>query len=520
MPYRPIPNQQRDLHFGAGRTTWVIPRSFAISERLLDMIPGGLMWLGVVLMVIGSYYAPTLMIACATGLALYSAIRFTLAGIANLYGLRLIRQWENTDWQAVYTRRAGHTSLVSDAVHHLVIIPNYHEDIAILRRTLDHLAGQNSAQRSMTVVLAIEASERGAREKGTVLKTEYGSRFEHFFVVVHPTGITGEMQCKSANQAWAARWAKQKLVDELGYSINHLLVTTMDSDTIWHPHYFESLTTLFATDQQRYTTYWQAPIRYHGNVWHITPIMRILHAYSSAWELAYLAAPWWRALPMSSYSMSLRLLHSAGYWDPDAIADEWHMYIKSFFQRGGNIHLCPVFLPFWANATTGSTFLHAIKERYMQTRRHAWGAKEIGYTVTQILERAPLLPRGSVKLLVRVAHDNLLAGPGWIIMMLGAQLPVMFYPHVTAHGPGLLSLLLLQAAALVVSLLTLMFWVIDIRLRPQSAITHRVRSRLKELACLPLMAVATIVCVALPVMHAQTRLLLGLPIEFRVTAKR
>jgi len=42
---------------------------------------------------------------------------------------------------------------------------------------------------------------------------------------------------------------------------------------------------------------------------------------------------------------------------------------------------------------------------------------------------------------------------------------------------------------------------------------------LVELASVPLLAIMTFVCVALPVLHAQTQLLLGLPLEFRVARK-
>ncbi len=305
-----------------------------IPERLLDMIPGGLVWAGLILVVVGAIAAPLLVVWWAALLATYSAVRFTLAGGAALWGLRLVRRWEQIDWSAEYVRRASANSLPLDSVHHVVIIPNYCEELATLRRTLDQLAQQSNARSAISVVMAMEYGEIGAAEKGHLLRASYADQFENFFVAVHPQGLPGEMQCKSANLAWAARWAKRVLVDEMGYDLRHLVVTVMDSDTLWHPRYFASLGALFATDPQRHSTFWQAPIRYHGNIWSTNPLLRILHAYSSAWELAYLAAPWWKALPMSSYSMSLLLVDRADYWDPNVIADEWHMYIKTFFSSG------------------------------------------------------------------------------------------------------------------------------------------------------------------------------------------
>ncbi|NDJ75554.1 MAG: hypothetical protein GYB65_04780 [Chloroflexi bacterium] len=518
MPYQFIRDQRpraavAQYPVSARRTARI---TVAIPERVLDMLPGGLAWIGLVMVVLGAYYAPLTLVLAAALLALYSALRFTLAGTGTLWGLLHIRRWSGVDWRIEYIRRMDANTLPLELVHHLVIIPNYNEDLTLLRRTLIHLS-QQAQTASMSVVLAMEGQEDGAMQKGTLLKKEFGAAFEHFFVVTHPRGIPGEMQCKSANQSWAARWAKRMLVDELGYDLNHIVVTSMDADTVWHPAYFESLGVSFATDAQRYATYWQAPIRYHGNVWATNPLMRILHAYSSAWELAYLAAPWWQALPMSSYSMSLRLLDRVGYWDPDVIADEWHMYIKSFFQRAGNVRLQPIFLPFWAHATAGRGVARAIKERYLQTLRHAWGAKEIGYTLALWNQTRQ---RGSLGLLVRVAHDNLLAGLGWIVMMLGAQLPMLFHPALVRDNLTSAPFILLQISITTIMIVTIVFWALDLRLRPHRPQPWTLSERIYELASLPLLAIITFVCVTLPALDAQTRLMLGKPLVFRVSTKR
>lgn len=511
-----LSGSQRSLVFPNRKTT-PIPSPY--SSRLLDMIPGGWAWSGLVFAVLSAYGAPVVALWAAAALAVYLTGRFVLAAGAALWGLRRVRQWEALDWAAEYARRASASSLPREAIHHVVIIPNYQEDLSILRRTLDHLAAQYDAKTSISVVLAMEIRETQAASKSTLLRSEYSDHFEHFFVFFHPKDIPGETACKSANLTWAARLARRALVDQRGYIADHLLVTVMDADTLWHPHYFESLTALFATCSQRYTTFWQAPIRYHGNVWAIRAFMRLLHAYSSAWELAYLAAPWWQALPMSSYSASLRLLHDVGYWDPDAIADEWHMYLKGVFHHAGPVRLCPVYLPFLANATTGNTVGQALKERYLQTLRHAWGAKEISYTIHQ-MRTHPQTPfwRGA-GLLLRVAHDNLLAGFGWIVLLLGAQLPMLFHPDITRAAFHTPPFILLQTSAAIMTGLTVGLWLMDLAIRPPRPTAWTIRARLAEIMSLLLLTVLTFCCVALPVLHAQTRLLLGLPLEFRVSAK-
>ncbi|NDJ84702.1 MAG: glycosyltransferase [Chloroflexi bacterium] len=521
MPYQSPGTRRHNVQFGVGQSGFVGVEPTRIPQRILDAIPGAMAWLSLGVVILAAIHVPMLMLFGASLLALYSALRFLLAGIATIIGLRRVRAWHNNDWPQEYRRRRTETSLPLDAIHHVVIIPNYKEELSTLRTTLDRLAEQPNALDNVTIVLAMEAGDPDAVTKGEILKAEYERLFKHFFVPIHPKGIHNEMQCKSANQAWAARWAKRQLVDEMGYNIHHIVVTTMDADTLWDKHYLEALGVLFATDDQRYSAFWQAPIRYHSNVWRINPFMRLLHGYSSAWELAYLAAPWWQALPMSSYSLSLKLLDNSGYWDADVIADEWHMYIKAYFKREGDMVLRPIYLPFLASATGGSGIWDSIKQRYRQTLRHAWGAKEIGYTVSQSREHPYVGWLPSFRMTFRVAHDNLLAGAGWIIITAGTQLPALMHPELIIANRYSLPMIILQVSFAIISAMTLLFWIVDVRIRPprppKQAMTRI--ERLQTALSIPMLPTLTLVCVALPVLQAQTQLMLGVPLHFRVTKK-
>ena len=521
MPYQPRRSRRSSLQFGAVPTVATTPPALNVSERMLDAIPGGLAWLSLGLVVIGAIYAPMVMMGAAAVLAMYSSLRFLLAGVADVWGLRLIQHSEKRDWQRHYRRKADETSLPLEDVHHMVIIPNYQEELHTLRQTLDRLAEQHNAMDTVTIVMAMESGEQEAIAKGDLLKEEYAPLFANFLTAVHPKGLHNEMQCKSANQAWAVRWAKRQLVDEMGMDVHHIIVTTMDADTLWHPDYLEALAVKFALDEDRYSAFWQAPIRYHSNVWKIDPFMRILHAYSSAWELAYLAAPWWQALPMSSYSLSLKLLENAGYWDSDVIADEWHMFIKAYFKREGKLFLRPIFLPFLASATAGTNVFSSLKRRYQQTRRHAWGAKEIGFVFAQIQEHPYVDRFQGLRLLWRVAHDNLLAGAGWVIITLGTQLPAILHPSLVREQTHSAPFVALQVGFLMVLALTFFIFFMDVRIRPPRP-ANQTRSRkeqIQSLLSIPMLPSLTLFCVAFPVIQAQTQLMLGIPLQFKVTKK-
>jgi hypothetical protein len=312
----------------------------------------------------------------------------------------------------------------------------------------------------------------------------------------------------------------------------------MDADTQWHPQHFFVLTALFALNEHRHLRFWQAPIRYHGNIWDINPLLRIVNAYATAFELSYLASPWWLAMPMSSYSLSLRLLHTSGYWDGDVIADEWHMFIKAYFARGGEVRLEAVMLPFIADATIGEGIVSELKERYLQSLRHAWGSKEIGYMIAKMIDHPDVELLPALRLLFRISHDILLAGAGWVILTVGSQLPVLLHREIAPFNPldiindpaqgletalhGLYShpiwLMLVLAGAMVV-LLAIVFWLQDVQVRPARDTRHTVSERIWTLLSFPLMPFLTLVVLAIPTIQAQTRLLFGIPLQFRVSKK-
>lgn len=491
-------------------------------ESLLDRVPGLMILASLMFCVIGAIWFPYILASIAAGLALYALLRLISVGIASVRGLKRIAEWEQVNWQERFAAYTAGAPLQWHDIHHLVIIPNYQEPLHILRKTLSNLAASPEAPQ-MTIVLAMEADEPDGTVKAEILQAEFAACFAHCFHTRHPSQIPGELRCKSANQAWALRYARRKLVETFGYNPDHIIVTTMDADTLWHPQYFCALTYQFATDPARHTCFWQAPIRYHGNIYDSNPVLRLTNVYTTATELAYLQASWWQSLPISSYSISLNLLDSTGGWDTDVIADEWHMYVKAFFARRGQIHLKPIFLPFLANVVTGDTLWETFKKRYAQTLRHAWGSKEIGYTIAQMLRHPDTNLLKSLRVLVSVWHDLFLSSAGWIVMTLGGQLPLLLHPsireqmlhHIWRYPP----FLIFQIVGAVLLILGIVFLILDIQLRPPRPHPASRREQLESLLGFVLLPVFGVVFIVVPVFHAQLRLLVGRPLAFTVTPK-
>ena len=144
------------------------------------------------------------------------------------------------------------------------------------------------------------------------------------------------MRGKSSNEAWAAKETVAELCERRGLDINHLTVTSCDADTLFPPQYFECLTYHFATDPRRYRRFWQAPIFFYNNIWQVPAPLRVPNALAGLVHLCRLSRRRKVLFSQSTYTLSMRMAHDVGYWDTDIIPEDWHMFLKCFYNLGGN----------------------------------------------------------------------------------------------------------------------------------------------------------------------------------------
>ena len=72
---------------------------------------------------------------------------------------------------------------------------------------------------------------------------------------------------------------------------------------------------------------------------------------------------------MGRSSMCLALIKQVGYWDTcgDAIGEDFHMTIKSFWKTKGNVYTEYIHLPFnQLNVQTGVSYFCDLKARFWQ----------------------------------------------------------------------------------------------------------------------------------------------------------
>ena len=408
------------------------------AERLWNMLPLALSLFLITCLAWGPFAAPQVL---AAGLVLflgYWLVRTYAVVAACVVGLRRIRNWERTNWIAKYCEwLPGHPEAEAwDWPRHVVIIPNYKESEEGLSRTLDSLAVQANAGQ-LVVVMAMEAREMGCRAKADLLLKKYRARFGEMFATYHPAGLPGEAPGKGSNEAWAAREAHIRLIEDGGDDIRRYSVTSCDADAVFHAHHFEALNHLFLTARDRYRTFWQPTIFNTNNLWDIPAPLRMMDGLSGINRLSNLVLPGSLKFPTSCYSVSWEMLTEVDYWDEEVIPEDWHIFLKCCFTLGDRVHVEPIFLPLGNDCVLTESYWKTMKAHYAQSVRHAWGASDIPYAWRACRNgRTPLSRRRRFALTGAVTKVHSLWAAQWYLITLGSRIPALLQAHTGAQMPG------------------------------------------------------------------------------------
>jgi len=365
----------------------------------------------------------------------------------------------------------------------------------------------------------MELRDQGAGARARALEDEFATRFAGLFATFHPAGLPGEVVGKSANENWAARIAKRRLVDELGYNLDHLTITSCDADTVFHPRYFACLTYKFATDPQRYRRFWQSPILLTNNIWESPAPLQAGSALAGMHLLANLCKRDRVVFPQSTYSLSLRLAHEAGYWDPDVIPEDWHMFLKCYYACGGTVGVEPIYLPTGNDAVRAATTWRSFVEAFRQHQRHAWGVCDIPFAVREMLAHPEMPWRRRVRRVIAVAANHLLWSTHWFLLSIGWWAPWLV-GQLTGTHPDVAGLHLAARTVMTACLLPyLALILVDARLRPPRPAWWRARHDVVAALMWLALPITSFLFSTLPALAAQTRLMLGRRLEYRVTEK-
>jgi cellulose synthase/poly-beta-1,6-N-acetylglucosamine synthase-like glycosyltransferase len=481
------------------------------SQRLLEILVPGLSWVLITMPLWLSYWHPAMVAYLIITFDVYWFYKsFTLAFHA-VKSFVTLTAHVKIDWMAIAKILPNFENL-----YHVIIIPEYHEPIHILRRTLDNLTKQDFPKGRIIVVLATEEKDPDAKATGKILKEEYGGRFGHFLVTRHVLH-TGEVAGKSSNMAWAGR----RIVKELkkwNISPSLTTVTSCDADALLHPKYFSYLAHSFLTDENRDKHFYQGAILFYSNIWRIPLPGRVLNTIYSISDLALLSQKQ-RLINFSTYSLSLATAIKAGYWAVDVIPEDYHLFFKVYFLYGEAVATRSIFLPILVDAAESHGFWRTMINQYEQSKRWAWGVSDIPYVIRNIFIHGEIPLPDRLRRLLLLLEQHVFWSSNWFILTLGSTLPPIINP---AFGRTVLGHNLAQLSSGILTLamaFLLVVLIIDWRTkppRPKEVKTWHLPFLYIQWLTLP---IVSFFLAALPGLDAHTRLLLGKRLEYRVTEK-
>jgi cellulose synthase/poly-beta-1,6-N-acetylglucosamine synthase-like glycosyltransferase len=481
------------------------------TRRLLEVFIPGLSWILITMPLWLSVWHPALV---AYLIITFDVFWFYKSATLALYAIQSFMTMNahiKVDWLTL-AKPLPHF----DDLYHVLIIPEFHEPIHILRRTLDNLTKQDIPKEKLIIVLATETKDPEASTTASLLTKEYASLFGKFLVTKHAL-VPGEVAGKSSNMAWAAKQVIKHL-PRWKISIDYTTVTSCDADALLHPKYFSYLSHSFLTDPERHFKFYQGAILFYNNIWRIPLPSRVVNTMFSIANLSMLSQKN-RLINFSTYSLSLATAKRAGLWSVDVIPEDYHMFFKVYFALGTRVKTKGIFLPLLLDAAESHGFWRTMVNQYEQSKRWAWGISDIPFVVRNSILHDEIPWTDRLRRVVLLLEQHILWSSNWFILTIGSTIPPLVNP---AFGRTLLghNLAQLSSGILTLSLIFLLVLIIlDWRIKPP---------RPKEFAAWKLpflyiqwltMPIVSFFLAVLPGLDAHTRMILGKRLEYRVTEK-
>ncbi len=486
--------------------------------RILESIPGALVWVTLVGALALSWFQPLWMVYFVIVFDVYWLLRVLYYLPFLVVAWVRFRRALKTDWQAKAAASVGY-----DRIRHLIFLPTYQEELPVVREAFHNLlAGSYPASRMVICLTGEERDRERFEQIERAIQSEFSGRFLHLETMMHPKGLPDEIPGKGSNLHWAGH-QMVPVIERLGISPDDLIVSSFDVDTQAHPQYFSCLAAVYLSTPNPTRSSYQPVALYNNNLWDATAPVRIAMFGTTFWLMTELARPE-RMMTFSSHSMSWRMLLDVGFWQKDIVSEDSRIFLQGLVHYHGDYRVTPLYLPVSMDSVSGDRYHHSLFALYRQLRRWAWGVENFAY-MAQAFSRDKLMPwRTKLSYLWKQIEGSYTWATAPLLITILGQLPFWLAPErfrsyaVFLNTPFTLQWIMRFAlvgvfvsAALALTLLPR---------RP--AHVPRWRGIVVGLLQWLLLPVTFVIFGSIPAVDAQTRAMLGgrFKLGFNVSAKR
>jgi hypothetical protein len=490
-------------------------------QRALEIAPGAITWTILIVPVVASLiFAPYIAYAIfAVDVYWFIRTAVVVLGIRTTY--RKMRAAMATDWwqRCLALEQPAGTPNPKQIVH-AVLIPTYTEPYPILRETVRAIAEADYPEENKVVGIITRETDLAGWENVRRLQEEFGAQLRAFFHIKDPL-LPGIVVGKSAAMAYGGPVYRREL-EGLGLDRNQVIITDLDSDFRVHRQYFAYVTYHYVTDPRRLDCIYEPIPMFHNNLWRVPFAVRIMATAATQWQMFLSSRPD-RLVAFSSYSMSLDLVIRANYWDDDVIPEDSRFYWKSFFATHGKMKMVPVFLPVYGDAPEASD-RGVLREKthanqYNQIKRWAWGVSDVPYVTVRLLRHREIPFWLRARRYGYMVFNHLTWTTLPVLLLFGAALPrlMQFDWNLAQRADylGTAAFVIVNIAFLNIAALILVERRINPPMPRQWSFPRQVWAYLQ----LGLYPVVGLLFSVLPALEAQSRLMVGMYLEYKVTEK-
>lgn len=497
--------------------TGFVKRHQTFFERLIEIMPGALTW---VALTSPFWLSFTLPFAVAY-LIILADIYWFLNSIkiaALIYlGYRKMEWAKKQPWLELLKKDFPEKW---EEYYHLVLLPTYKEPLYVLQTSFEGIINSNYPKEKILLIVGFEARDNPEKIKDTneYLKT-LEKKIGGVLTTTHPYGLPGEVPGQGSNKNWMIEQTLSKIKAK-GIDLSKVFVTTLDADFIIHPNFLAGALHKYLStpdnirDKRSYT----GVFLYHNNYWQTPTPMRLIASGTAFWQMAEMVGSD-KYINYSSLSINLKSLLDIGLWIPNKVNDDSGFFWKAYFHYNGNYKVIPHFLPISADAVLDVSLFKTFQNQYLQLKRWAYGVEHMPYIITEYFKRADLNFWDKTDKLLFVIWANLKWGTLALFITFGGLLIPYINP---TYRSSVLSVNLPIVSSWILTIAFLgLFSTIYVHektapKRPNNwSIIRKAWSYIQWV----LVPVVLVTISTLPAIDAQTSLMFGKYLEFRVTNK-
>lgn len=521
--------------------------------RFLEILPGVLSYIVVILLFVLSWISPVL---GAIYLLIIIAVTLVKAiGVAfrTIQGYKVMKKAERVDWrkrledlenpQAAFERLQdrhddsyglsehiqnlrimaaveGENNLNPHEVFHGVIMVAYNEGLETLVPSVEAVRDNTFPNERIIFVLGYE--ERGGEEmKRTAqqLAKQFAGVFREFILVKHPDGVEGEIVGKGPNLTYAGKRLAEYVAEQSDILAENVMVTSLDSDNRMSSRYLDYVAYEFVVRQDRQHYSYQPVSIFTNNIWDAAAPMRVIAISNSFFNIISTMRP--HVLRnFASHSQPLAALEGMDFWSKRTIVEDGHQYWRSLFYFEGKYEVVPIRVPIYQDAVLEETFWRTAKAQFVQLRRWDYGASDVAYVGSYLFSKKCKIPFISLfPKFMRLLDGHVTLAIMAPIVAFGGWVPMLL--NLSSRGAVAFNLPntvgLIQTIAMVGTIITV---VVSLQMLPKRPAKYKKKQSFFMVLQWILMPVIAIVYQSAAAFYSQTRLLLGKYMEkFDVTRK-